>query len=186
MRSGHKAAAFLHAPTLVTRATTGLEKAMFWVVNYMENARRKPQGPVSGYFPPPSPCRLIPNPYSSAMLMVLWFVGGASLRKEAGGGNTTSRSRGDPVSFHSSSLPAGPPSFGCTRLASAVGGPVWIRRLWSHAEGTRHHRYGGGGLVCWHILPSSLGPVTAQPRDPSLLRLQECHTSPGHRGLRAI
>ena len=36
--------------------------------------------------------------------------------------------------------PEGPPSFGCTRLCLAVGGPAWIWRLWSHPEGTKHSR----------------------------------------------
>ena len=40
------------------------------------------------------------------------------------------------------------------------------------SRGTRHYMSVGveGGLVCWHLLPSSLSPVTVQPRDPSLLR----------------
>ena len=86
----------------------------------------------------PLPCtarpQANPKPCKCAIRRVLWLVRGAILRKEAGGTNPTSRSCGDPMSFHSSSLAAGLPSFGYTRLCLPVRGLSWIGRLWYHAE----------------------------------------------------
>ena len=45
------------------------------------------------------------------------------LRKEAGGANPATGRPGDLGTFHSSSHPEAAPSFGCARLALAVGGP---------------------------------------------------------------
>ena len=98
-------------------------------------AEHTPQG-LCVFTSSPFPCtarpQANPKPWKCAILRVLWLVGRAILRKEAGGGYPTSRSCGDPVSFHSSSLPAVLTSFGYTRICLPVRGLSWIGRLWYH------------------------------------------------------
>ena len=47
-------------------------------------------------------------------------------------------------------------------------------------RGEQARQVHGAELIGWYILPSSLSPSTVQPWDASLLRLEECDTSPGH------
>ena len=54
-------------------------------------------------------------------------IGGVTLRKEAGGGNPTTRRHGARGTLQSSSSPETPPSFGGTRFSAAAGGS---HRIW--------------------------------------------------------
>ena len=102
-------------------------------------------------------------------------VGGVTLRKEAGGGNPTTRNQRAPGTFQSSSSPEAPPRGAVSLLSlqacpSGSGGNGPMQR----AAGTPGPRVWGDTLA--GTLPS---PTTLQPWDPSLLRLQGCDTSPG-------
>ena len=63
---------------------------------------RKGLCPIT-FFPLPITLRTILNPRKSLMLRLLLCVGGATLRKELGSGNPTTRQHGDRVTFQSSS-----------------------------------------------------------------------------------
>ena len=100
-----------------------------------------------------------PNPCKTATLRVLTSGGGATLRKEAGGGHLSTRRRGDQVTFQCPSSPHGPQFFGSTSLGIAVGGSVWIWRLWSHPERTRPCRSQRRGSLAGTSPPSSNSPT---------------------------
>ena len=97
-------------------------------------------------------------------------MGGTIMRHEAGGRNSSTRRLGDQGDFQSSSSPESSPSFACGRLGSSGGGPTWIWRSGSHAQGTRHSASKGAPLLAH--------PPQLPQLDPSLLRLQDCDTSP--------
>lgn len=176
------------SPTLVTWQPEPEGKSCSWVVR-VECALRNTQGlclRTSSPFPftahPPCPDRSQLLQHRSAE--VLSSLGGATVRREAGGGNPTTRRRSAQGKFQSSSSPEAPPSFGCTRLGFCVGGPAGSWRRWARAEGKGHSRSKAGVLIGWHILLSFLLPTAVQLWDPNLLRLQGCDSSLGHRGLR--
>ena len=120
---------------------------------------------------PPYPLSLgqIPIPATPLCRGVLSSIGGATLRKEAGGGNPSTRRHGAQATFQSSSNPEAPPSFGCSSHSLATGGPTWIWRLWACAEGNKHSRSMGQGSLAGtsspdhqpHVSPS-LGTKPAQ------------------------
>ena len=186
MGNGHKAAAFLHAQ-LGYLGNQSLRKVVFlgcqgeWSV-----PEERPKGlclvPSS---PLPFTPRRNPSPSKTAALRALSSIGGVTLRKEVGGGNPTTRRHGDQVTFQNSSSPEGGPFFGWTRLGLAFEGPTWIWRLWFTCRGDQALQV-QGGLICWHVLTSSLSFRTVQPWDPSLLRFQGCDTSPSLQGVRGI
>ena len=111
---------------------------------------------------------------------------GVTLRKEAGGGNPATSRHGAQSTLQSSSSPETPPSFGGTRVGSAAGGSPGSGDCGLMQRGTGSpspwRGGGGGGLFAWQTLPSALSSRTVPPGDPSLLRLQECDTSPGRQG----
>ena len=55
---------------------------------------------------------------------------------------------------------------------------------WCRGEQTRQVH--GAGFIGWHILPSSVSPMTVHPWETSLPRLQGRDSSPGHYGLNGI
>ena len=98
-------------------------------------------------------------------------LSGVTLRKEAGGGNPTTRRHGARGTLQSSSSPETPPSFGGTRFSAAAGGS---HRIWRPGWGAD-----------WLAYP----PQRPQPQDspawgPSLLRPQGRDASPGPQGPR--
>ena len=98
-------------------------------------------------------------------------LSGVTLRKEAGGGNPTTRRHGARGTLQSSSSPETPPSFGGTRFSAAAGGS---HRIWRPGWGAD-----------WLAYP----PQRPQPQDspawgPSLLRPQGRDVSPGPQGPR--
>ena len=157
-------------PDLVPGATRALAEVVFlgWKLGWNTPAQTSKHlclitcPPVTLHHP-----QTHPNTCNTSILRVLSDIGGAvTLKKKAGGGKTTTRRRGHQGTFQSSSSPGGSTILGCTRPALAIRGPAWIWRLWCHPEGTRHSR-SKGGLMCWHVLPSSLSPATVQPWDPA-------------------
>ena len=98
-------------------------------------------------------------------------------------GNPVTRRHGTQSTLQSSSSPETPPSFGGTRVGSAARGSPGSGDcgLMQRGTGIPSPWCGGmgGGLFAWQTLPSALSPRTVPPGDPSLLRLQECDTSPG-------
>ena len=80
-------------------------------------------------------------------------------------------------------LPAQSPHhpLGAPGLALLQEGPLDLETVGScrGEQAVQVHGVGGGGLFAWQTLPSALSPRTVPPGDPSLLRLQECDTSPG-------
>lgn len=105
-------------------------------------------------------------------------LGGVTLRKEAGGGNASTRRQGDLVT---------------TQVSQLTGSiSLWVHWAWlSCATARVHHEtvVSGEGqalqseLLSWHILPSSLSLETVQPR--SLPGSGSGHsTSPEHPGKR--
>ena len=118
----------------------------------------------------PYPCPLDTSQFLQHPLgRVLSSIGGATLRKEVGGGNPTTRRKEAHRAFQSSSLPVS--------LHLEVVGPC---------RGEQAHQIHGAGLIGWHTLPSSVNPMTVHPWEPSLPRLQGCDSSPSHRSLRGI
>ena len=83
------------------------------------------------------------------------IIGGATLKKEAGGGHPSTWRRGAQGAFQSSSS-QGSKSSGCSRCSFSAGGPAWIWRLWASAEGSRPP----GSRAHW-LAPS---PHPPQPR----------------------
>ena len=121
-----------------------------------------------------------PNSCNTVQGHRLPSVGGVTLRKEAGGGNPTTRNQRAPGTFQSSSSPKAPP-WGAVSLLSLQACPSG-----SGGNGPMQRAAGTPGPRAWGdtlagTLPS---PTTLQPWDPSLLRPQGCDTSPGHQGLR--
>ena len=124
-----------------------------------------------------------PSSCNTTLGRVLSSVDGRTLRKEAGGGNLTTR-RQEPTGFSKLFQPRGSTSFGCSRRSFTAGGSSWIWRLWARAENRLNRSMGQGSLA--GTPPSSVSPMTVHPWETSLPRLQECDSSPGHQGLRGI
>lgn len=102
-----------------------------------------------------------PSLYRSAVMRVLWSLGGVTLRKEAGGGNPSTRRHGDLVT---------PPSLTTHRVHHPLGALGLAElcpiahvdlRWWSHK---RDQALQVKEFLSWHILPSSFSLKTVQPR----------------------
>ena len=65
-----------------------------------------------------------PSSFNTTLWRVLSSIGGATPRKEGGGGNPVTRRLRAQGAFQSSSGPAAPTSFGCIRQSFASGGPM--------------------------------------------------------------
>ena len=115
-----------------------------------------------------------PGSCTSRLGKVLSSIGGATLRKEAGGGNPATRSHGAQGTLQSSCSPETPPSFWGTRVGSAAGG--------SPGSGDCGLMQTGTGSPCpsgWVAHWLAYPPQRPQPQDsptcgPSLLRPQGC------------
>ena len=73
-------------------------------------------------------------------------LNGRILRRNAGGGNPTTRSLGEQI-IKSPPSPEGSPGFGCSMFGLAVGGLTQLWTLWFHPEGTRHYRSKGSSFA---------------------------------------
>ena len=76
-------------------------------------------------------------------------VGGATIRKGAGGEIPSPEDTWIPGNFQSSSSPEAPPLFGCSRLGFSAGGPAWIQRLGTQSQSKKHSR----SIMRTHCLP---------------------------------
>ena len=112
---------------------------------------------------------------------VLSFIGGATLKKEVGGGNPTPGDR-SPWGFSKLFQPRCSTSFGCSRHSFTARGPPGTGGCGPMQK--TGHQVHGAGLIGWHTLPSSVSPVTVHPWETSLPGLQGCASSPGHQSLR--
>lgn len=73
-------------------------------------------------------------------------LNGRILRRNAGGGNPTTRSLREQI-IKSPTSPEGSPCFGCSMFGLAVGGLTQLWTLWFHPEGTRHYRSKGSSFA---------------------------------------
>ena len=104
MRSGHTGSSIFSCPILLPWAARALEVVFLgskleWKV---PEPTWKGLCPIT-FFPLPITLRTNLKPSKSLMLRLLSCVGGATLRKELGSGNPTTRQHGDRVTFQSSS-----------------------------------------------------------------------------------
>ena len=88
-----------------------------------------------------------PSSCTSRLGKVLSSIGGATLRKEARGGNPTIRRQWSPWGFSELFQPKGSTSFGYSRCTFTTGGPSWTWRLWAHAENRLTRSMGQGSLA---------------------------------------
>ena len=86
-----------------------------------------PKAVSPDFSPLPFVPRTPPHSCNSSLGRVLSSVGWWAFRKEAGGGNPTTRRHGARGTLQSSSSPETPPSFGGTRFSAAAGGS---HRIW--------------------------------------------------------
>ena len=134
--------------TLVTWATRALGQVQFLGCQL---EWKHPRLVLLYFFPlslhPPYTSQRLPHHSAEGAVLLKW----ATPRKEAGGGNLTSRRHLAQGTLQSSSRPETPPSSGGTRLGFAAGGSPWVWRVWPHAEGDRKSRSteGGRGHIAW-------------------------------------
>ena len=84
-----------------------------------------------------------------------------------------------------SSSPEAPHPLGAVGVVSLQEDPLDLEVV-GPCRGEQARQVHGAGLIAWHILPSSISPMTVHPWEPSLPRLQGCASSPGHQGPRGI
>ena len=131
-------------------------------VPWLSTGMETPKACVTLLLPPSSPIHIptiaqrLPHHSAEGAVLLKW----ATLRKEAGDGNPTSRRHLAQRTLQSSSRPETPPSSGGTRLGFAAGGPPWVWRVWPPAEGNRKSRSmeGGRGHIAWTPSPAPSAP----------------------------
>ena len=120
-----------------------------------------------------------PSSFNTTLWTVLPSIGGATPRKEAGGGNPNTRRHGAHGDFQSSSSPEAPHPLGAVGIVSLQEDPLGLEVV-GPCRGEQACQVHGAGLIGWYILPSSISPMTVHPWEPSLPRLQGCASSSGH------
>ena len=100
-----------------------------------------------------------------------FIIGGVTLRKEAGGGNTITWRHGAQGGFPKLFQPRSSTSFGCSRCSFTAGGPACIWKLWAGAEGNRHAK--SMGRAHWLAHP----PHLPQPQDSPAKGLKPAQAS---------
>ena len=118
MGNGHKAAACLHAPTLVTGGTRALGKVLFLHCQLQFNVPEAPKACLPFLLPS------LPYPLDTSQFLQhhsvegAFLIGGVTLRREAGGGNPTTWKCGTQGAFQSSSSPEAPHPLGAVGVVS--------------------------------------------------------------------
>ena len=137
------------------------------------------------------PFLLPPHPLDKSQFLQPHSVEGAFIhrwgdpKEGAGGGNPTTRRHGARGAFQSSSSPEAPRPLGAVGVVPLQEDPLDLEVV-GPCRGEQARQVHGAGIIAWHILPSSVSPMTVHPSEPSLPRLQGCASSPGHQGPRGI
>ena len=170
-------------PTLVTGGTRASGKGLFLDCRRGKCQQKHPR-PVSRSF-------FLPHPLDKSQFLQPHSVEGAFIhrwgdpKEGAGGGNPTTRRHGALGAFQSSSSPEAPHPLGAVGVVPLQEDPLDLEVV-GPCRGEQARQVHGAGLIAWHILPSSISPMTVHPWEPSLPRLQGCASSPGHQGPRGI
>ena len=106
----------------------------------------------------PYPCPLDTSQFLQHPLgRVLSSIGGATLRKEVGGGNPNTRKHGAHGAFQSSSSPEAPHPVGAVGMVSLQEDPLDLEVV-GPCRGEQACQVHGAGLIGWYILPALSAP----------------------------
>ena len=171
-------------PALLTGGTRALGKGLFLDCQSGKCQEKHPRPVSHSFFLPPSPGQ-IPVPLTPTLWRVLSSIDGVTVKKEPRNGNPNTRRHGAHGAFQSSSSPEAPHPVGAVGVVSLQEDPRDLKVV-GLCRGEQARQVHGAGLIGWHVLPSSVSPMTVHPWEPSPPRLQGCASSPGHQGPRGI
>ena len=119
MRNGHKAAACLYAPTLVTGGSRALGKVLFLDCQLEWNVPEEAPKTCLPLLLPSLPYTLDASQFlQHHSVEGAFIIGGVTLRREAGGGNPITWKPGTQGAFQSSSSPEAPYPLGAVDVVS--------------------------------------------------------------------